>query len=549
MASSMRNRPERWWWVLALLPVLYYVVTVVRYAYNFPYMDDYLVLVDFLARLPEASLAERWQLLLEQNNFHRVVWVKAVAWAYYTLTGKVNFTFLQLLGNGALLLTGSLLLRMSNPKLLNRGFQIRNSLPALFLLFQFQSWNNAYWAMAAMSNFWAPAWALLAFYLTFQQSRLGWGIAIGLVAMLTNGNGILVLPLLLLGLIFQQQYRQGLVTLLITILVFLLYFSGYHNPSGVTLADLLTPLRIVHLLVLDTAFLGAMFYHPAVSWLSQVVGWVTIAWTVYLLVIRYDRQRPALCWMLVFLHLTGLMLAANRIENSLEIVFASRYRNISALMLATTYLTMADVVVRKQIPFQRWLFAGALLGAVALNVVSNVTYQSKIERFRELKQTDQLLWQRYGQIRACSPIYTPVQNLNRLAGKGTFNPRQIQFDEVASQPVSLPVPQVNHGQLAYELDINRLDGGYLVVSGWATIEGQKANFNDTYLGVQAGGQWQFFKTLFHQRLDKDNATDKDTGFTAIIPLSVLPEAANAPLGLYVRSGKKVAFQRLSTKKL
>lgn len=549
MASSMRNRPERWWWVLALLPVLYYGITVVRYAYNFPYMDDYLVLVDFLARLPDASLAERWQLLLEQNNFHRVVWVKAVAWAYYALTGKVNFTFLQLLGNSALLLTGFLLVRISNSQSLNFKFEIRNNLPALFLLFQFQSWNNAYWAMAAMSNFWAPAWALLAFYLTFHQHRLSWGIAIGLVAMLTNGNGILVLPLLVVGLFFQQQYRQGLITLLIMIPVFLFYFAGYHNPSGVTLGDLLTPSRIIHLLVLDTAFLGAMFYHPAVSWLSQVVGWVTIAWTVYLLVIRYDRQRPALCWMLVFLHLTGLMLAANRIENSLEIVFASRYRNISALMLATTYLTIVDVVVRKQIPFQRWLVAGALLVAMALNIVSNVTYQSKIERFRELKQTDQLLWQRYGQIRACSPIYTPVQNLNRLAEKGIFNPGPIQFEEVTSRQISLTVPQVNNGQVAYELDINRLDGGYLVVSGWANIEGQKANFNDTYLGVQVGGQWQFFKTLFHQRLDKDNATDKDTGFTAVIPLAVLPIAAHAPLGLYVRSGKKVAFQLLPPKKL
>jgi hypothetical protein len=335
------------------------------------------------------------------------------------------------------------------------------------------------------------------------------------------------------------------ITLVVMVIGFVFYFIGYQNPAGIAISDLLTPARIAHLLALNTAFLGAMFYHPAVAWLSQVVGWATICWTIYLLVTRYDRQQPVLFWLLVFLHLTGLMLATNRIENSLEIVFASRYRNISALMLATTYLTVADIFIRQQLRFQQLAFSLALAGAIGINVISNITYQSKIARFRELRQTDQLLWQQFGQIRACAAQYQPVEWLNRLASQGTFQPQPQSLSALASHLVPLKIPVTNTAPLTYAIDIKQADAGYLVVSGWANIQGQKANFNDTYLGVQVDGQWQFYSTLFHQRLDKDNATDKDTGFTGIIPLSAMRNNASLPLALLVRSGKKQSFAAIA----
>ena len=183
--------------VLALIPVLYYSVTLARYVWNMPYMDDYPVLIDFLNRWPGASAGEQVGLLLEQNNFHRVVWVKVLALLNVGVTGAVNFTFLQLVGNSALFVTAWLLYRSSS---VSGRWAF---LPVLFLIFQFQSWNNAFWAMAAVSNLWAPAWALLAFYLANQpaeasdRNRLRWlAILVGLVALLTNGNGIVVLPLL-----------------------------------------------------------------------------------------------------------------------------------------------------------------------------------------------------------------------------------------------------------------------------------------------------------------------------------------------------------------
>lgn len=540
-------RPLRRWFGLgvAAVPVVYYFTVLIWFAYDMPYMDDYPVLVNFLNQLPDASVGERWRLLLEQNNFHRVVWVKAVAWLTYALTGQVDFTFLQVLGNASLLLVAWLLYKASTVK--NRDeysfLSLILFLPVLFFLFQFQSWNNAFWAMAAMSNLWAPAFALLAFWLA-GRGREGWAVLVGVVALLTNGNGILVLPLLLAGFLLSQNWRWAAITVALLIPAYGLYFSEYSNPSGVSITRLFELSTATHLLALDTAFLGAMFHHPAVSWLPQLVGWITGIWTIYLLILRYNRTNPTLFWMLVFLQLTGLMLAINRLDNPVDVMFASRYKNITALVMAVIYLTILDVLAKQTQPRIVRRFVGlAGVVSVGIGVISNLTYFSKIVRFRELKQTDQVLWERYGIIRASSPLYGAASQLSQLKKAGIFQPKPVRLAELASREVVLAPPASTTEKVAYKIDLNRRDGNFLIVSGFAKIDRQKANFNDTFLAVRSPEGWRFFTTLFHQRLDNDDSlNDKDTGFTAIVPVSLAGPSAR--LGLLVKSGGKTAFQEL-----
>jgi hypothetical protein len=555
---------------LVALPVLYYVAVVLRYAYNFPYMDDYPTVVDFLNRWPAAdTFAEKTALLLEQNNFHRLVLVKLIALANVAITGTVDFRVFQVVGLGFLLLTAWLLCcfpwtssgATHRPPLpgfsslrLNPGRggrwvapdEVRGTLPVLFLLFQFQSWNVAFWPIVAVSNVGAPALALLAFWLAFRKHEW-WAIAVGLVALFTNGNGILVLPLLTAAWALQGHPRRTLAALAVTVPALLFYFQGYHNPAGPSATYLLS--HLPHLLALDTAFLGALVYHPAVPWLPIALGTFTLAWTGYLIYIRYDRQNPTLFWMLVFLHLSGLMLAVNRIQNDTSIVFASRYRNITALHIAVTYLTiyqtLLTVKVRTFLSPQGFQTLAGLF-TFALWAVSNYTYHSKIERFRELKQTDNLLWTQFGQNRGCAPQYKPVEMLGIMAERQTFRPPAAdqELATLQSRPVALTPTTTPGDSLTYQVDIQQEKQGFLVLSGWAKVAGRKANFNETYVGLKTATGWQYYTTLFHQRLDNaDSANDKDTGFTAIIPLA----GKNAPrpdsLAIFVRSGRYSAIEK------
>ncbi len=395
--------------------------------------------------------------------------------------------------------------------------------------------------MAAMSNLWAPAWALMAFWLAGRGCE-GWALLVGVVALITNGNGVLVLPLVLTGFLFGQNWHWAVVTVMLLVPAYGLYFSGYSNPSGISVTRLVDPSTVAHLMALDTAFLGAMFYHPAISWLPQAVGWISGIWTVYLLISRYDRTNPTLFWMLVFLQLTGLMLAINRLDNPVDVMFASRYKNITALVMAVTYLTVVDTLVQRNQPrvvrgFV--LFAGVV--SVGICIISNLTYFSKIVRFRELKQTDQVLWERHGIIRASSPLYEAASQLSQLKKAGIFQPEPLTLDGLASREVALRQPLSTTEKVVYKLDINRRDGDFLIVSGFAKIDRQKANFNDTFLAIRSPEGWRFFTTLFHQRLDNDDSlNDKDTGFTAIVPIALAGPSVR--LGLLVKSGGKTAFQ-------
>ncbi|MBO0949567.1 hypothetical protein [Fibrella forsythiae] len=540
-------------WVAAAIPVVYYVGMVIWYAYDFPYMDDYPVVVDFLNRLPAAeTVSAKTALLLEQNNFHRLVLAKLIAWLNMALTGSVDFRVMQYVGLLALLGTSWLLYRSAESsasidkpdhyRVTTEAGASALQLPVFFLLFQFQGWNVAFWSIVAASNVTAPALALLAIYLA-NRRREGWAIGVAFIALFTNGNGILVLPILLLGWLFQHRWRWAMGTLLITIPALLYYFRGYQNPSGLLITQLISVEHIRHLLALDTAFLGAIAYHPAVAWLPILLGSITIIWALYLLRIRYDRLNPTLFWLLVFLHLTGLMLAVNRIQNDTSIVFASRYRNITALHMAATYLSVLDVLIRRDLRWRgihltNWFAGVVLAGTIGLWAISNVTYLSKIERFRELKQTDNLLWQRYGQIRACAPQYEPASRLSDLASQGVFRPRPISPASLKSRPVTVSPATTPGDSLVYGIDIRRRDEGFLVVSGWAKVAGRKANFNDTFVGVKTATGWQYYTTLFHQRLDKeDSANDKDTGFTAIIPAAQPTDS----LAIFVRSGNYAAM--------
>ncbi len=543
--------------LIALLPLGWYAAMVVGYAWNFPYFDDYPAIVAWTERWTTPG-ANHWALLTEQHNFHRLVWLRLVLLTDLTLTGRVDFSLLQYVGNLSVpLLMGLLWQQIPDSPL--RGWVW---LVAVWLLVQTQSWNNMFWSMAGLSNLFAPAFALLAFGgLAFRTGKVtdrlddsfGLTMMAGILATLTNGNGILVLPLLAIAFALITQVRRASVAGLIAVAVLIWYFQDYHNPAKTPLSTVLSPTNLGHLLQLWTTFLGATVYHPAVGWLAQLAGGASLVWTAWLLWHRYDRQCPALFWLLVFLHLTGLMLVLNRFEPDVAVMAASRYRNVPALLLAATWLTVADVVLT-----QNWLTVRllqvalglVLLGSAGLNVVSNATYFTKIRQFRELKQTDQLLWQLGLPVHACAPQENGAAELRQLAHAALFTPDRSSVDQLAAKPVSRgPLPDTS-ATIVVGLDLNRTVGAYRLISGFAHFDGERANFYTTRLAVRsrAGtGNWQLYSTLFHQRFEKQNSVlYRDSGFSALLPLADLPP--DPEFGVLVQAGRRVGFQNLKSER-
>jgi hypothetical protein len=545
----MRLIVNRFAFLLAALPLLWYGVVVIIFAQNFPYFDDYPAIVSWVERW-SAPGANHWALLTEQHNFHRLVWLRLVLLVDLMLTGRIDFRALQYVGNLSVVLLAGLLWRQS-PGEKNRGWVW---LVAVWLLVQTQSWNNMFWSMAGLSNLYAPAFALLAFGgLTVPQGasadRLNGAflltLSAGLLATLTNGNGILVLPLLAAGFGLTGRFRRAGLTTVVAVAVLGWYFQDYHNPAKTPLAAVLNLANLGHLAQLWTTFLGATLYHPAVGWLAQLVGIASLVWTGWLLRLRYDRQRPALFWLLVFLQLTGLMLVLNRFEPDVAVMAASRYRNVSALLIATVWLTLADMVIIRNWLIEnrlRLVYGLILFGSIGLNGISNVTYFTKIRQFRELKQTDQLLWQLGLPVHACAPQQDGAGQLRRLVNAGLFKLDALVMNELVTNPVIETMP-IQAEKLIVGIDLNRTVGAYRLISGFAHFDGGRANFYTTRLAVRSRtgrGNWQIYSTLFHQRFEKQNSVlYRDSGFSALLPLTALPP--DAEFGVVVRAGNRVGI--------
>jgi len=178
-------------WLLMLLPIGIVVATVLIYALNLPYWDDYLVQQQLLLLKSQPSGRQKLLHLFDQHWEHRIVWTRLLFAGWYKLTGVLNYYGLTLVGvSGLLALFG----------LLATVFRQTTKLPWLYLLpvpfwlFTLQSHENLLWAMASIQNFWILVFALGSFYALAQQTKFWRWIALGLavLATYTSGNGALV---------------------------------------------------------------------------------------------------------------------------------------------------------------------------------------------------------------------------------------------------------------------------------------------------------------------------------------------------------------------
>ncbi|KAB7730877.1 hypothetical protein F5984_12100 [Rudanella paleaurantiibacter] len=187
--------------LLLAVPIGIVLATVLTYALNLPYWDDYLVQEQLLLLKSQPSGRLKLLHLFDQHWEHRIVWTRLVFAGWYKLNGVLNYYGLTLVGvSGLLALMGVLILVFRKT-----GLSLLYLLPVPFWLFTLQSHENLLWAMASIQNFWVLVFALASFYLLARP--VGWSrllaLALAVLATYTSGNGSLVLLAGLAVLIWQ----------------------------------------------------------------------------------------------------------------------------------------------------------------------------------------------------------------------------------------------------------------------------------------------------------------------------------------------------------
>ncbi len=207
--------------LVALLPPAAYLYVGQTWAIDAPLLDDYDVFLDFISDLRErGTLGDRLRLLFEPHNEHVVAFARAASVVLERLQGRIDFRTLSLFGNLGLLGVGGLLCFAAGRDE-SRPSRLLAALPVSFLLFQPQAFDVLHWPTASIAGNFVVIFGLSTFLFLERRSTPGLILAIpsAILAVCTQGNGLLVPFVVLTVLVLNTRWRAALIWGCVSLLV------------------------------------------------------------------------------------------------------------------------------------------------------------------------------------------------------------------------------------------------------------------------------------------------------------------------------------------
>ena len=397
---------------LILIPVVLFWYVWAQYAVNVPKWDDHALKV-FLTNLDaESSVWSKLARFFQQHNEHRIVYDRLVTWLDFTLSGKLNYRHLMIIGNlsllGLLVVFGQVLGRSVDTQ---QGSRSINTLasglsylpPIAFLILNLSHWENMFWGMAALQNFTVMLWVIWAIYSLSFTFSIGPALLLATAATLTSGNGLLIWPvgfaLLLSQLLLKTRtsYKPLIIWTGSAVIATGLYFLNYKKPAGNP------PVRgsFAELVQGWFAFNGAAaeaFPLRIPFTLCLLLGGFTTivvlgAWLIILRKALTSRRLSSFDYFFaattIFLLGTAATVTWSRVGFGMNTLITSRYKIYSLVLLAVVY---SYAIIQGRSSYRRWLFYGGLMFSVTLMASSYRTYLDETIGLRQWLLTKQFNW-------------------------------------------------------------------------------------------------------------------------------------------------------------
>ncbi|MDR2496357.1 MAG: hypothetical protein LBD21_04440 [Tannerellaceae bacterium] len=536
-------------WALAALAAAAYLLIIARFGVNIPMDDDYHALQNFLLNFLKADGAEKLRLMLEAGNMHRLVLMRLVVLGVYAVSGQLNYSAYIWLTSLFLLAIALLLYREGAGR-----SESKSLLAAIIflLLFNGQNLGNNLWAMSGVANIGSVMLTLLSITLILSERRAAFvaGIAVSLLTIYSNGNGMLMIPPLLVCLWMMKRRRELIAFGLISVTAAALYFIKLESSRvGGSLTD--------HpgVKLLNTfAFAGCNLWIPSAGYIAVAAGAACAA--IYLWGIYRGVYKTNLC---VYACLTTLFLTAAATAAGNAPVFGGesaapwRYRIYGSMFLALTAILVTNNPKAFGTTKLRRIFPAL---ALAFCILSTLYCYRKAERRYEQKVVSSYRWRTAGQ-----GLGLRYPHLEAHLAAGLSEAERRGLYRMPHYPLSfLHTPlrdyagrnfiPFNHGITA-RLETRREDR-YLVVEGWAYLNEPAALMEqeDIYIyiiGVGGDEPRLVCRPWFERRFDViDDTAKADCGFLAVIDSAELPsEGYRIEIGLRSRlkPGKPVKIFR------
>jgi hypothetical protein len=342
-------------WTLFVIPFVVYSLRIIRYAANVPLQDDYdaaLAFTNTFIRLPKS--ADQIALLFSQHNEHRIVLDHVVFLSNYYLLHEINFKLSVLIGNLGWILTTIMLVSYFHKEY---HLSLAQLVPIPYLLLSFTHWENMFFAMASIQNYWFMFFSV-AFIICLSKHKPLWFCALFPMALFTSGGGIVLYPLGNLFLVLQRRWRSFGWFFVLSSSCMLLYSYHYHKPPhhpsipGAVLTPLKTTAHFFY-------FWGniAPFEH-----IPLLIGIVLCSLSFYLVVRRHGSSFFQLT--IGFIALIAIATTLTRSGFGSRQALSSRYSLFPLVGMACVY-TCIIASLSKRIALSRVVLVCAILGATS----------------------------------------------------------------------------------------------------------------------------------------------------------------------------------------
>lgn len=529
----MQIKKEKWLiYIGILIPIVLFFGMFFYYTVDIPINDDYSAILDFTNKIISTdSISDKVKIFFSQHNEHRIAYDRFWTLISYKIHKQLNFNFLALIGNLSLIPIFYIFSQkaLKNQKQKNLIYLI----PISVLVFNISFHENMTFAMATMSNFTVFVFSILSIHYltkdTLTQKMFILSIVFLILALLTQGGGMFVIPISIGLLVYKKEKKYLLIYIGISFLLITLYFYGYEKPpNSPSIIETILYFKI-RALLFSFAFLGNAFNYYLIYTNDQsesigittIIGVLFFMFFLYTIKSKYYKKNLFAFSIMALIVIASFATGLTRCQLGLETAGASRYRINGVIFLLGALLWCVDNLDYKfrkttiislsilylffigvnQYEFLSFRKKQSLLGALH--------YQSG--DYTKLNGFEQELYKRVLTESSKNETYF-LPSLTDLETYFPFSKRELNKEgKIDAENTRSSIDQ-----------ISKVDKSYLI-EGWAFIEGEKTANQIVNVGLQNIKQSNivFFSTVQVPKYDLNPYFKKfglqDGGFIARIP--------------------------------
>jgi hypothetical protein len=511
------------YYILCALFVTVYFVIVFQNTYNIPRYDDFVVFFKFIGDyIDSSSFGEKWELIFSQHGEHRKLLTRLLALLDYWITGKISLSAMIAIGNVFLLGIGSMFILFIK-KNADKGLI---ALAMILLIFNGQVFDTSTWAMGSLQDIGISFFAMLSIYLSINKSASSksafiTGLFLSVFTVFSHGNGMCLLPAVLLSLILQKRTKEATWYGIIVGIAVICYFIHWsRNPGAVSGLSLE---RIPVIMMSFLCFLGGNFWIPSLKILSFSFG-LFVCFT-YLWAIKSKRYKKNFAWfaMLTFMLLTAAMVALNR---PVDEIAPLRYRIHCCLITALTVMFYFEN--KEDIPLGKYM-KWTIIPLILFNVFNTSLYSLKCVKQSEYKKVTAYNWARDKSGLFPDYHFELDTILLKTEEKHIFNMPKLPLQALSSKiEITAQCPANLHSDIVYHIDYTEKDEEYICIKGYAYTERRSMDFTDIILWLcnDTHGVKVYPYAERRYELPLKTSIQENCGFLAVIPIKDLPQGSD-----------------------